>query len=119
MAIYHYETYLKLIPDADNAVVVEQRIEACKQQLTANVLALPSMPAEQRRIEQLVAQNLQLRADLNRWSTCCARLMAARTNSSPAVYPGSVQPAQMFAAAPPAIARPDGHANPASRAATP
>jgi tetratricopeptide (TPR) repeat protein len=94
-AIYHYEQYLKLAPAADNATVVKQRIEACKQALAADVLGLPSMPAAQRRVEQLTAQNeqlqdenqrlqeenQQLRVDLNRWSAYCASLLAAQTNS--------------------------------------
>src|SRR5581483_2442109 len=41
-AIYHFQRYLKLNPNADNAGLVKQHIEACRQQLAADVLALPS-----------------------------------------------------------------------------
>src|SRR5947208_16821171 len=40
-AIYHYQQYLKLNPSASNAVIVKQRIEACRQQLAMDVLSLP------------------------------------------------------------------------------
>lgn len=94
-AIYHYEQYLKLEPNADNAVVVKQRIEACKQALAADVLGLPNPPGAQKQIGQLVTrnqrlqneiqqlqeENQQLRAGLKRWSDYCDRLLAQRTNS--------------------------------------
>ena len=43
-AIYHYQQYLKLNPNADNADVIKQRIYRCKQQLAADVLPLPAHP---------------------------------------------------------------------------
>ena len=46
-AIFHYQRYLKLNPNADNADVIKQRIYRCKQQLAADVLPLPSAPAAQ------------------------------------------------------------------------
>jgi tetratricopeptide (TPR) repeat protein len=82
IAIYHYERYLKLEPDAANVAVVKQRIEVCKQALAKNVLGLPCAPAEQQQIEQLIFQNQQLRADLDRWHDRCAGLIAARQTSS-------------------------------------
>jgi tetratricopeptide (TPR) repeat protein len=116
-AIYHYEQYLKLDPDAGNAAVVKQRIEACKQKLAEDVLGLPDMPAAQRRVEQLTAQNQQLqeenqqlRAGLNRWSVYCASLLAARTNPPPA----AIQTARTAAVAQPAVDRVEQLANPAS-----
>lgn len=125
-AIYHYEKYLELEPDAGNALVVKQRIEACKQTLAAGVWGLPSMPAAQQRIEQLLAQNRQLQdknrrlqekiqqlqAGLNRWSNYCARRLTTRTDST-APPPGTAQPAPVAALTKPAVARSDGFANPA------
>ncbi len=32
-AIYHYQQYLKLYPNAGNAEVIKQRVDSCKQQL--------------------------------------------------------------------------------------
>src|SRR5690242_9775208 len=46
-AIYHYQEYLRLSPNADNAEVIRQRIYSCKQQLAADVMPLPSAPAAQ------------------------------------------------------------------------
>src|SRR5580704_9875657 len=44
-AIYHYQEYLKFDPQAANADVVNQHITGCKQQLAADVMAMPSAPA--------------------------------------------------------------------------
>src|SRR5436853_235596 len=40
-AIYHYERFLKLRPNSENAEVVRQRITNCKQDLAKTVLPLP------------------------------------------------------------------------------
>lgn len=100
-AIYHYEQYLKLRPNADNADVVRGRIEACKQQLARDVLALPSTPAAQRQLEQLMEQNSQLQDELNKWRAYANQLAAMlKTNSppqnspAPQTSPNSVQAAK-------------------------
>ena len=59
-AIYHYEQYLKFDPTAENADIIRQHITACKQQLAADVLPLPSEPEAQQQLEKLVEQNRQL-----------------------------------------------------------
>ncbi len=66
-AIYHYEQYLKFDPNAANASIVQQRIEACKQQLAADVLALPSSSATQQQLEKLIEQNRQLQDEVDKW----------------------------------------------------
>ena len=66
-AIYHYQQYLKFDPDAPNAVIVTQRIEACKQELAADVLALPSASATQEQLEKLIEQNRQLQDEVDKW----------------------------------------------------
>lgn len=66
-AIYHYQEYLKFDPNAANASIVQQRIEACKQQLAADVLALPSSSATQQQLETLIEQNRQLQDEVNKW----------------------------------------------------
>jgi tetratricopeptide (TPR) repeat protein len=53
-AIYHYEQYLKFDPTAENADIIRQHIAACKQQLAADVLPLPSAPEAQEQLEKLV-----------------------------------------------------------------
>jgi tetratricopeptide (TPR) repeat protein len=66
-AIYHYEKYLKLRPDAGNADRARERIYVCKQDLAKSVLPLPVAPAMQRQFEQLAEQNRQLQEELEHW----------------------------------------------------
>ncbi|MGO8764982.1 MAG: LysM peptidoglycan-binding domain-containing protein [Limisphaerales bacterium] len=79
-AIYHYQEYLKFDPDAANAAIVRQRIEACKQQLAADVLALPSSSATQQQLEKLIEQNRQLQDEVDKWQAYYASQQAALTN---------------------------------------
>jgi LysM repeat protein len=65
-AIYHYQEYLKLEPDAKNRDVIAQRIDSCKQQLATDVLQLPSAPAVQKQLDSLVDQNRQLQAEVDK-----------------------------------------------------
>ena len=83
-AVYHYQEYLKLNPNADNADVIKQRIYRCKQQLAADVLPLPSAPAAQQQLEKLSEQNRQLQDETGKWRAYYAsQLAAAKTNSTP------------------------------------
>lgn len=66
-AIYHYEQFLKLRPNADTADAVRQRIINCKQDLAKAVLPLPTTPGVQRDLEQLVTENKRLHAQLDQW----------------------------------------------------
>ena len=89
-AIYHYERYLKLNPNAGNADLIRQRIDACKQQLAADVLGLPSSSAAQQQLEKLAEQNRELQQQVDRlqetvkqWNAYYASQLAARSNSPP------------------------------------
>jgi LysM repeat protein len=64
-AIYHYQEYLRLDPQADNKDLINQRINTCKQQLAADVLQLPSAPSTVKTIETLTETNrvLQQKVD--------------------------------------------------------
>jgi tetratricopeptide (TPR) repeat protein len=64
-AIYHYQEYLRLDPKADNVDLINQRIDACKRQLAADVLQLPSAPGTVKQIESLTETNhaLQQKVD--------------------------------------------------------
>lgn len=64
-AIYHYREFLRLNPKAENAGVVTQRIESCKIQLASNVISLPSTPATQKQLEDLVEKNHKLQAEVD------------------------------------------------------
>ena len=65
-AIYHYDHYLKLRPNADNAETVRTRILACKQELARTVSLGPVTQAMQRDWEQLAEDNKHLREDLEK-----------------------------------------------------
>ncbi|HSY74753.1 MAG TPA: LysM peptidoglycan-binding domain-containing protein, partial [Dongiaceae bacterium] len=82
-AIYHYQQYLKIDPKAENAEVVNARIATCKQQLAADVMAMPSAPAAQRELERLTDQNRQLQDQidaLKKWNGYYAAQLAAKSN---------------------------------------
>ncbi|HEV2330836.1 MAG TPA: tetratricopeptide repeat protein [Verrucomicrobiae bacterium] len=88
-AIYHYEQYLKFDPSAENADIIRQHIAACKQQLAADVLPLPSAPQAQQQLEKLVEQNRQLQQQvqslqdtLKQWNVWYANQTAAKPNST-------------------------------------
>jgi len=66
-AIYHYQQFLKLRPNADTAEAVKQRIMNCKQDLAKAVLPLPTTPGVQRDLEQLIQENKQLQAQVDQW----------------------------------------------------
>ena len=89
-AIYHYGRYLKLNPNAGNAPLIKQHIDACKQQLAADVLGLPSSSAAQQQLDKLVEQNRDLQQQVDRlqesvkqWNAYYAGQSAARSNSPP------------------------------------
>ena len=121
-AIFHYQEYLKLNPNADNADVIKQRIYRCKQQLAADVLPLPSAPAAQQQLEKLSEQNRQLQDEVGKWRAYYAsQLAAAKTNAaSTPVYsapepdekPTSAQPAQNISTTRPADANTGRPTNP-------
>jgi len=93
-AIYHYQQYLMLNPNADNADVIKQRIYRCKQQLAADVLPLPSAPAAQQQLEKLSEQNRQLQDEVGKWRAYYAsQLAAAKTNSTPTPVNKEPEPA--------------------------
>ena len=101
-AVYHYQEYLKLDPSAGNADVIRQRIYACKQQLAADVMPLPSTPAAQAQLEKLADQNRQLQAQVDRlnevirqWNAYYAsQQAAARTNPTPTPTPNNISTSQ-------------------------
>ena len=105
-AIYHYEQYLKLEPDADNAEVIRQHINNCKLDLAKTVLPLPITPNMQHQFEQLADENKQLREEIDKWRAYASRLEAltnqpalsvvtarAEHTASAAVASGPAQPA--------------------------
>jgi LysM repeat protein len=111
-AIYHYQEYLRLDPNAENPDIIRQRINTCKQQLAADVLPLPSAPATMKQIEDLTEKNRQLQQQvddltdkLKQWNTYYNSQVAAKTAAAQAPAPvptayapaGSPQPDDMTA----------------------
>ena len=82
-AIYHYESFLKLRPNADNAEFVKQRINNCKQDLAKTVMPLPIPAGMQREFEQLIEDNKRLSADNERLRVA----LAGRSQPVPASPP--------------------------------
>ncbi len=66
-AIYHFDRYLRLRPDASNAGVVKDRLLRCKQLLASGVQPVSPAPALQRELERLAAENRELRRQLDAW----------------------------------------------------
>lgn len=98
-AIYHYEQFLKLRPNADTAEAVKQRIVNCKQDLAKAVLPLPSSPGVQRDLEQLVEENKQLRAEVEQWRAYFKAQQAQQAQQAPQTN----RPVQPSVAAAPAV----------------
>jgi LysM repeat protein len=99
-AIYHYKRYLKLNPNAGNADVIRQRVDACKRQLAADVLGLPSSSAAQQQLEKLAGQNRELQQQVDRlqdtvkqWNAYYASQLAARSDAPAQNNPAAQQTA--------------------------
>jgi LysM repeat protein len=65
-AIYHYEKFLQLRPEANNAETIRQHIFRLKQELAKGVLAIPPSAEIQRQLEKLAEENRQLHDQLDR-----------------------------------------------------
>src|SRR5579859_1362043 len=101
-AIYHYQQYLKFNPDAGNAEIIKQHIASCKQELAADVMPLPSTPAAQKQINQLIEQNQKLQDEVNKWRAYYASQLAAKNQASPAPGPDAAQASANPVSSPPA-----------------
>src|SRR5436190_14839046 len=65
-AIYHYNHFLKLRPNADNVDLVKQHILTCKQELARTVSLGPVTEKVQRELERLTEENKRLAEDNKR-----------------------------------------------------
>lgn len=67
-AIYHYERFLKLRPNASEAELARGHITACKLELARTVSSLgPLPPSTQRDMEKVMIENKDLKTQLARW----------------------------------------------------
>ena len=99
-AIYHYERYLALHPKADNAETIRQHILGLKQDLARAVLPLPSTPAVQRQLEQLMEENRRLQDEIGRWRADYAKRGVTPATSAPSAELGAVRPPVTAASTP-------------------
>ncbi len=83
-AIYHYERYLKLRPNAENAEMVKTRILAGKQELARTVSLGPVTQTMQREFEQLAEENKRLREESEKWRAYVSRLQGQTNPPGPA-----------------------------------
>lgn len=107
-AIYHFDRYLRLRPNAENADIVKDRLLHCKQLLASDVLSVSPTPNMQRDLERLTAENRELRRQIEAWqayyashpqpvpSPASAPVVPSPAGSSSAPSPPSqpTQPAQ-------------------------
>ena len=78
-AIYHYQEFLRLKPQADDAENIKQRIDRCKVQLGKTANELPTMPGSQKLLETLSATNRLLQAEVDKWRAYFAAQEAANS----------------------------------------
>jgi len=102
-AIYHYDHFLRLRPQAENAELATNRIIACKQALAQTVSLGPVTEKVQRQLEQyaeenkrLIDENKRLQEELAKWSAYAARLQTL--TNPPAVSSAPVRTSQTTAA---------------------
>jgi tetratricopeptide (TPR) repeat protein len=96
-AIYHYDHFLKLRPNAANAEIVRAHIIACKQELARTVSLGPLAQGLQTELERLRDQNQRLRDEVETWRAYALRLQSL-TNSTTVSAPS--RGAQAAASAP-------------------
>jgi LysM repeat protein len=127
-AIYHYDHYLKLRPNAGNGEIARQRIAACKQELARTVSLVPVTEKVQRELEQLTEenkrlteQNKRLQEELEKWRAYASRLPASA--SAPVVTSAATPtptrpspPSGQPAAVEPVPANPGGTSRPTAAA---
>jgi len=94
-AIYHYERYLRLRPNAKNTEIVKQQITACKQELARTVSLGPVSDKQQRDLEKtaeenkrLTEENKRLVEELAKWRAAAAPQPGTAGSRSP-VTPGA------------------------------
>ena len=97
-AIYHYERYLRLVPNSSKEEMVKAHVLACKQQLAQTVSLGPVTERQQHEFELLAEEDKRLREDIEKWRAYALRLQSL-TNQPGAPLPAT-RPAQSSVSAP-------------------
>lgn len=87
-AIYHYQKFLKLRPNADNAETIRQHVFRLKQELAKAALPIPPSTEMHRQLEQLSGENRRLQEEVDHLRR--ALLQAAATNRPPPHFARSI-----------------------------
>lgn len=89
-AIYHYQRYLKLSPNPDQADLVRQHINHCKLELAKSVAASgPLAPASQREMDRVVQENRELQSRMAALQTQLDLAKGAASFRPPASVPSA------------------------------
>jgi LysM repeat protein len=90
-AIYHLERYLKFRPEAANAQIIRDRINADKMELSKTAAFAPVTQSMEREFQKLAEEKQQLRTELERarveleqWRTYAAGRSSSGVNPVPA-----------------------------------
>ena len=83
-AIYHYQSYLKLHPEGEQAERAKSRISACKQELARTIALAPVTQGLQHDFDQLTEENRRLKEEVERWRAFNTARNAAQSNSAQA-----------------------------------
>lgn len=75
-AIYHYQKYLKLRPNAHDAEIIRQHVFRLKQELAKGILPIPPTPELQRQLEQLAEEKRRLQEEVDRLRQALAQSQA-------------------------------------------
>jgi len=91
-AIYHYEQFLRRRPQAPEAEMIRQQIIGLKQRLAEDVLPMPPASGTQRQLENLQAENRQLRAELEQLRGDVAARSGSRNPPPARLASGRIDP---------------------------
>ena len=89
-AIYHFERFLKLLPNSGKEEIVKTRILACKQQLAQTVSLGLVAEKQQREFDLLAEENKRLREDVEKWRAYAIHLQTLTNQAAAAVPAGGV-----------------------------
>lgn len=82
-AIYHYQRYLQLRPQAGNAETIRQHILRLKQELAKAVMPIPPSSDILRQLEQALDEKRQLQGEVDRLQRLLVQPASAGTRAEP------------------------------------
>ena len=93
-AIYHYQKYLQLRPEAADAETIQSHILRLKQELAKAALPIPPSTEIQRQLEYLTAENRRLQGEVDQLQKALAQAQSVGVSrATPAVTQQRTRPA--------------------------